>query len=429
MKKPRIAITGGHIIDPANSVDQQKSLFVAEGKIISLGKKPDGFTTDLDIDVQGQIVCPGFVDLSARLREPGQEHKATITSETTAAARAGITTLCAQPDTIPVVDEPAVVELIKERTQLVGKARILPIGALTQGLNGERLSEMSALKQAGCIAVGNASEPIANTLVLRRALEYATTYGLLIIIRPEDFWLRDSGCVHEGAVGTRLGLPGIPESAEIVAVAQALALVEQVGARAHFTQLSCVRSSVLISRAQHDGIQVSADVAAHQLHLTEENVEDFDPMYHVNPPLRTVEDRDGLRQGVAHNVIAAICSDHQPHEEEAKRNSFPSTEIGMASLETLLPLTLRLVDEGVLTLMQAIERLTVGPAKVLGVDFGTLNPGSVADVCIFDPGAMWHISRDTWSSRGLNTPFWGSSMKGRVSHTLFGGVPVFKSDI
>jgi len=429
MEKPRIAIKGGHIIDPANGVDRQDSLFVAEGKIVALGAPSDGFTADIEIEVPGQVVCPGFIDLSVRLREPGQEHKATIDSETVAAARAGITTLCSQPDTIPVVDEPAVVEMIKERTQLVGKARILPIGALTQGLSGERLSEMSALKNAGCVAVGNASQPIATTLVLRRALEYATTYGLLVVIRPEDFWLKDSGCVHEGAVGTRLGLPGIPESAEVVAVAQALALVEQVGARAHFAQLSCARSSVLISRAQYDGVRVSADVSAHQLHLTEENIDGFDPMYHVNPPLRTVEDREGLRQGVARNVIAAICSDHQPHEEEAKRNSFPATEIGMASLETLLPLTLQLVDEGVLTLTQAIERLTVGPAKVLGIDFGTLIPGSAADVCVFDPGATWHIGRDTWSSRGLNTPYWGSPMKGRVSHILFGGIPVFKADI
>jgi dihydroorotase len=427
MNVRRIAITGGRVIDPAGGIDARQTVYIADRTIAAIGQAPDGFQADRKLHVPGQIVCPGLIDLCARLREPGHEYKATIASETFAASRAGITTLCSPPDTSPVVDTPAVAELLKERAELVGKARVLPIGALTQGLKGTELSEMSALKDAGCVAVSNALAAVVNTLVLRRAMEYAASHDLLLIIRPDDPWLRDNGVAHEGAVAMLLGLPGIPETAETVAVAQALALIEQTGVRAHFSQLSSARAVGMIALAQQAGIPVTADVSAHQVHLTEQSLMEFDPLYHLIPPLRTEQDREHLRRGLVDEIITAVCSDHQPHEEGAKLDAFSSTEPGIASLETLLPLTLRLVDEGILTLPQAIARLTSGPARILNLESGTLALGAPADVCIFEPDRAWTVDADTWCSRGLNTPFWGQTMKGRVTHTLLAGEIVFEA--
>jgi dihydroorotase len=422
----RIAIRGGYVVDPSNGIEGKHDLFLAEGRIASLGAAPDGFAADRVISAEGQIVCPGFIDLCARLREPGYEYKAAIASESNAASASGITTVCCPPDTEPVIDTPAVVNLIRERAQAVGKVRILPVGALTRGLTGKDLSEMSALKRAGCVAVSNAHAPMANTLVLRRALEYAASHELLVVIRPEDPWLADRGCVHEGPTATRLGLPGIPDAAETVAIAQVLALVEHTEARVHFAQLSCARAARMVARAREKGARVSADVAAHQLHLTERDIEGFNAMCHVRPPLRSMADRDALREALKNGVITAICSDHQPHEPDAKLDVFPSTEPGMASLETLLPLTLKLVDEDVLSLNRAIALLTQGPAAVMGIDTGTLRVGALADVCIFDPEHIWTIDSTTWESSGRNTPYWGQTVKGRVTHTLLNGRLIFE---
>jgi len=422
----RIAILGGYVVDPSNGIEGKHDLYLADGRVASLARAPDGFTADRTIAADGQIVCPGFIDLCARLREPGYEHKAAIASESEAASASGITTLCCPPDTDPVIDTPAVANLIRERAQQVGKLRVLPIGALTRGLQGKDLSEMSALKRAGCVAVSNAHAPMANTLVLRRALEYAASHDLLVVIRPEDPWLADQGCVHEGPTATRLGLPGIPDAAETVAIAQVLALVEHTDARVHFAQLSCARAARMVARAREKGAPVSADVAAHQLHLTETDIDGFNAMCHVRPPLRSLADRDALREALKNGVITAICSDHQPHEPDAKLDVFPSTEPGVASLEMLLPLTLKLVDEDVLSLSRAIALLTQGPAAIMGIETGTLSVGASADICIFDPEDTWTIDGTTWHSSGRNTPYWGQTVKGRVTYTLLNGRVVFE---
>ncbi len=426
MAAPRIVITGGRLIDPANGIDKDDTLYIARGQVAAVGTAPDGFHVDREIHVPGHIVCPGFIDLCARVREPGQEHKATIASETTAAVRAGITMLCCPPDTIPVIDTPAVAELIKDRAERIGMARILPIGAVTRGLMGKELSEMRALKKAGCVAVSNASSPIENLLVLRRTMEYAASSGLLVIIRPEDPWLRNQGVAHEGAVATRLGLPAIPEAAETVAVAQVLALIEQTGVRVHFAQLSCARAVSLIANAQREGLPVTADVSAHQLHLSDQAVVDYDPLFHVMPPLRTEQDRDALRNGLSTGAITAVCSDHQPHEEGAKLNVFSSTEPGMATLETLLPLVLRLVSAQQVDRFRAISSLTSGPAKILGLKSGQLGAGAIADICIVDPNAIWIPAPEKWASSGQNTPFFGQQMQGQVTHTLIEGRIVYE---
>ena len=422
--KKKISILNGRLIDPANGIDNIIDLHIAKGRVVAIGAPPDGFEAP-QLDASGLVVCPGLVDLCAHLREPGAEHKATISSETAAAARAGITTLSCPPDTDPIIDTPAVVGQIKNKAKQAGFCRLLPQGARTQGLEGKTLSEMASLKAAGCIAVSNAYRPLANTLVQRRTLEYAATFDLLTMIRPEDPALANHGCIHEGRVADRLGLPGIPRAAETVAVASYLALTEQTGARLHFQTLSTERAARMLARARFDKQPVTADVAIHQLFLTEMDVNEFDSHTHVRPPLRTTSDRDGLRRALAENVIMAICSDHQPHEPDAKMAPFPDTRAGISGLETLLPLTLKLVQEGVLNLSSALARLTCGPAQILGLKVGQLNVGAPADICIFDPDYHWTLHAEQLSSQGKNTPFDGWEMTGRVHYTLRQGRIVY----
>jgi dihydroorotase len=423
-----VSITGGRLIDPANGIDDQLDLHLAEGKVLARGKAPSGFSPDRVIDATGQVVCPGLIDLAVSLREPGFEYKATIASETAAAAAGGITTLVCTPDTDPVIDTPAVWELIRRRAKNRAMSRVLAVGALTQKLAGEQLAEMAALKADGCVAVGNAQRPLASTLVERRALEYAATFGITVFLRPEDPHLKAGGCAHEGAVSARLGLPGIPSAAEFVAVARDLALAEHTGATIHFRSLSTAKAARMVRDGQAAKLPVSADVAIHQLHLTEMDVDGFDARCHVLPPLRTLADRDGLREAVRDGSISVICSDHQPHDPDAKEAPFPATEPGISGLETLLPLTLRLVEDGVLDLPSAISRLTVGPARVIGLPLGRLGPGDEADVCVFDPNAVWSLDSSQMVSAGHNTPFDGWEFRGRVSHTLFEGREVYSRD-
>jgi len=421
-----IHISKGHLIDPANHLDKKTDLFIEDGKVAAIGKAPADFKAEQVIDASGQYVIPGLIDLQARVREPGQEYKATIASETHAAAAGGITTLCLPPDTHPIIDTPAVIELIHRRNETAACAEIVTLGALTKGLAGEELSEMYELKQAGCVGVSNARAPIANTLVMRRAMEYAANFGLTIFLKPEDHSSSQNGCAHEGVISTRLGLPSIPEAAETMAVARLLMLVEQTGVRAHFCQLSTAKSVQMIHRAQYDGLPVTADVTAHHLYLTEMDIGYFDSNCHVFPPLRSQRDRDGLRAGLVNNTLNAICSDHQPHELDAKLAPFCESEPGMSTIETLLPLALRIVDETELGLSEVIAHLTHNPANILGLETGQLGVGRRADVCIFDPDQNWTVNNDTLNSRGKNSPFIGWEMKGRVSHTLLAGRVVFQ---
>jgi dihydroorotase len=420
-------IRNGRIVDPANSIDTRADLYIADGRIAALGKAPAGFQIDETINANGLLIAPGLVDLRARLREPGQKHKGTIQSETRAAAAGGITTLCTPPDTIPVIDNPSVSDLIQRLAAEAGMARVLPSGALTQELKGEQLSEMQALKESGCIVMSNA-RAISNALVQRRALEYAATLGLTVMINAEDPGLAGDGCVHEGPISTRLGLAGIPECAEVVAVSRDLLLIEQTGVRAHFSQLSSARAIELVANARERGLPVSADVAIHHLYLTEMDVADFNSLCHLRPPLRGQRDRDAIRVALADGVISALCSDHQPHDIDAKLAPFAATEAGASGLETLLPLTLRLVDEQLLSLPEALACLTHKPAAVLEIEAGTLSPGVLADICIIDPEQHWRVSTETLLSQGKNSPFLGWEMKGKVRYTLLEGRVVFKAD-
>ncbi|MBZ4192926.1 MAG: dihydroorotase [Candidatus Contendobacter sp.] len=419
----RTMIQGGRIIDPARQMDVVADLFIAKGRIAGLGQPPDGFIADQVIAAHDRVVCPGLIDLCARLREPGQERKATIASESAAAA-GGITTLVCPPDTDPPIDEPAVVEWIRRRAKAAGQARVLTLGALTRRLRGERLAEMAALQDAGCVGVSDGGRPIANSRVLRRALEYAATFNLTVFLTPLDPDL-GHGLAHEGQVAARLGLSGIPVAAETGSIARNLELVRDLGVRVHFGRLSSARAVDLIARAQADGLPVTADVAVHHLHLTEIDLIGFDSRCHVRPPLRSLRDKDALRAGVATGVLGAICSDHQPHEPDAKLAPFGDTEPGISGLDTLLALSLCLVRDEVLSLPAVIERLTWGPARILGLESGHLDVGAVADICIFDPAVEWRLEPGIIRSRGQNSPFAGWELQGRVVQTLLGGRTVF----
>ncbi|GMQ76827.1 MAG: dihydroorotase [Gammaproteobacteria bacterium] len=423
----RMRISGARVVDPANGVDAIADVTIADGRVQSVGKVPDGFDAERALDASGLILIPGIVDLRARLREPGAEHKATIGSETRAAVRGGITTLCCPPDTDPIIDTPAVAELIHQRAAASRLARVEVLGALTRNLDGQNLAEMGALKQAGCLGVSNAMQPVTDTEVMRRAMEYAATFGLTVFVHAEDPWLAKGRLVHDGAVGTRLGLPGIPEIAETIGVARELLLVEQTGTRVHFCHLSTGPAVDMIRDARSHGLPVSADVAVHQLLLTEEDVGSFDSNCHVRPPLRGLDDRARLRAGVRAGVLGSICSDHQPHDLDAKLDPFPETEPGISALDSLLALVLGMVDDHELTLPQAVAALTSGPAAALGIGRGTLSVGAAADVCLFDPDEQWVLDEASMLSRGHHTPFKGRALKGRVRSTLVDGRVVFES--
>lgn len=421
----RIEIVNGRIIDPANKLDKQAGLYIEDGKIIAVGSVPEGFVAATRIDAQEQIVCPGFIDLSARLREPGQTYKANIRSETRAAASAGFTSLCIPPDTNPVIDTPSVLELIKDKAEQCAYANIYPVAALTQKLAGKELSAMFTLKQAGCIAVGHAQLAIQNLLILRRAMEYAASHDLLLMYCPQEHALSHAGCAHEGAIASRYGLPGIPVVAETIALMQCIELIEQTACRVHFRGLSSARAVTLIARAKQLGLPITADVAMHHLHLTDADILPYNSHYHVSPPLRSQQDKKALLTGVCDGVIDAICSDHQPHDIDAKLGAFPETEPGMSTLETVLPLMLRLVEQENLDLMQGIASLSTMPASILGINAGNLAVGQLADVCVFDANATWQINQTSWQSLGNNTPYWQHYMQGKITCTIQAGKIIY----
>ncbi len=417
----KLLIKNGRLLDPAAGTDTKGSLAVARGRIVAAGRKPAGFTPDREIDATGHWVCPGIIDLCARFREPGLEHKATIAGESRAATAGGVTTVCYPPDTDPVIDTSAVVELIHHRAHSCGRIRIHPVAALTHGLAGEYLAELAELKEAGCVAAGNAGRPVVNTEVLRRALEYAATIGLTVFIQPEDPFLRNGGVAHEGALSTRLGLPPIPETAETTALARALLLIEHAGVCAHFCHLSSSRSVDMIARAKADGLPVTADVAVANLYLTETDIDGYNTECHLIPPLRGPADREALLRGLADGVVDAVCSDHQPHDFDAKAAPFSLTEPGASTLEVLLPLLLERVHSKAMTPLQLLARLTSAPARILGLDGGTLQQDAPADIIIVDPDRPWTVDRTTLISAGRNTPFHGWELAGCVTHTILGG--------
>jgi len=417
-----LSIQNANLVDPSGERPQQSTaLHIADGKILAIGDPPDGFTPEQHLDATGLMICPGLIDIYARLRDPGYEKKADIKSEAYAALASGITTLLCSPDTDPVIDEVATVELINRRTQDAGFARVLPLAAMTQQLDGKRLSELATLKAAGCVGATNADVAMANTLVIRRAMEYARTFDIVLMFAPTDPWLKASGCAHEGAVSTRLGLPGIPVAAETVALSMLIELARQTGARVHFSRITSKRGAELIAQAKANGLPISADTSISHLFYTESHLANFDCNYHSEAPFRSETDREGLRQAVLEGTIDAICSDHAPHDADAKLAPFPSAEPGLSALDVLLPLLLQLAEECQIPIAQALKPATIGAAKVFDLDLGQLRVGSTADLALVDLESERVMSEETLLSRGKNSPTLGSTFKSKVRHALVGG--------
>ena len=422
----KIHIKGGRVVDPGSAGDKVQDVFVAAGKVLALGAAPGGFTANRVIDAAGMVVCPGLVDLSARLREPGFEYKATLESEMAAAVAGGVTSLVCPPDTDPPLDEPGLVEMLKYRARSLNQAHVYPLGALTQGLKGERITEMAELLDAGCIAFSQADVPLSDNQVLQRAMLYASTFGYAVWLRPRDAALSRDGVAHDGQVATRLGLAPIPAIAETVALSTILLLVRETGARVHLCRLSTADGVDMVRQAKSLGINVTCDVSANHVHLSEMDIGYFDSNCHLVPPLRSLRDREGLRRGVQDGTVDAICSDHTPVDEDAKQLPFGESEPGATGLELLLSLTLKWGDEAKIPLAAALAKVTSDPARILGIRAGAITPGASADVCVFDPHARWKVEAATLKSQGKNTPFAGYEMTGKVLFTLVEGHVVYE---
>ena len=423
----KIHIRNGRVIDPMNARDEIADVFVAAGKIVGNGQVPADFHANRTLDASGLIVCPGLIDLSVRLREPGYEYRATLESEMLAAASGGITSLACPPDTDPPLDEPGLVEMLKFRAKNLPGPRVYPIGALTQKLDGKMLTEMAELTEAGCRAFTQADAPPTDTLVLLRAMEYAATFGFSLWLRPQDVTLARDGVAHDGAVASRLGLPGIPALAETVALATILQLARETGARVHLTRLSTRDGIAMVRAAKAQGLAVTCDVAINHVHLSENDLIGFDSHFHLIPPLRGLRDRDAIREALRDGSIDALCSDHTPVDEDEKQVPFGESAPGSSGVELLLPLTLKWAREMGVPLLQAIDLISWKPAQILGVPGGNLSVGSCADICIFDESAEWVVTPRTLASQGNNTPFLNQPMQGRVRYTLIDGHIDFES--
>jgi dihydroorotase len=411
-----LKIVGGRLAD----TNAETTVLVRDGRIAALGEAARNEPADHDFDATGCLLTPGFVDLCCNLREPGNGQKGNIASESLAAAHGGFTTLCASPDTSPVNDSGAVTNLILDVAAKRSSVRVLPVGAITRGLEGELLSDMAGLAGAGCIALGNGARPVKNARVLRRCMAYARTFGLTVIFSPENQALAADGYAHDGLVASRLGLLGIPEVAETAAIMEMLLLAEETGVRLHLGQLSCARSVEMLADARKRGIAVTADVAMHQLMFTEDALSGFDSRYHVRPPLRSEKDRQALLDGVRDGVIDAITSQHQPHDSAAKQAPLAATEPGLSTIESALSMGLLLVERGELDMASLIRALTSGPAAVIGRS-AELRQGAEADLCVFDPDATWVPGDTNLSSVGRHVPLPGKALPGVVCLTLCKG--------
>ena len=421
-----ILISNGRVIDPARRSDSVQNVYVAHGKIVALGSAPDGFHAERTIDASGLVVAPGFIDLAARLREPGFEYRATLESEMEAAMAGGVTSLAIPPDTDPTLDEPGLVEMLTYRAKKLNRAHIYPVGALTLGLKGERLSEMAELVEAGCVAFSQANVPIIDNTVLMRALQYAATFNFRVWLQPIAPFLGRGGNAHDGEMATRMGLAGIPVAAETIALYTYLELAKITGARLHITRLSSAAGLALIEQARADGMDVSCDVSINHVHLSDMDIGYFNPNCHLIPPLRSQRDREALSQGLADGRINALCSDHTPVDDDGKQVPFSEAEPGATGLELLLPLTLKWAERAGVPLMDALARITSDPAKIIGITkAGHLSPGARADICVFDPHAHAIISRENLRSQGKNTPFLGLELPGKVRYTLVEGEVMF----
>ena len=427
----KILIKNGRLVDPASNRDSVGDLAIAAGRIVGLGPVNPDFDADRVIDATGLVVAPGLVDLAARLREPGHEHEGMLESEMAAAVAGGVTSLVCPPDTEPVLDEPGLVQMLKFRARNLNLAHLYPLGALTRGLNGEVLTAMAELTDAGCVGFSQAEVGVKDTLVLHRALMYAATFGYTTWLRPNDAWL-GNGVAAKGALATRMGLAGVPTIAETIALATIFELVRDTGARVHLCRLSSAAGIELVRRAKAEGLPVTCDVSINQLHLTDVDIGYFNAAMRVTPPLRQQRDRDAIRAALADGTIDALVSDHTPVDADAKNLPFAEAEPGASGLELLLSLALKWGADDAVPLTRTLATVTNAPVAVIGDALGSLGAstgrlveGGVADVCVFDAGTHWQVTPGALRSQGKHTPFSGYELPGRVRLTLVAGTVAF----
>ncbi len=417
-----ILIKNGHIIDPANKVNGKFDLLIADGKIAKLGT-PGSLSADGSqvIDASGKLVVPGLIDMHVHLREPGYEYKETIATGTAAAKAGGFTAVCCMPNTNPVNDSRSVTEFILSQAAKDGAARVFPIGAITKGSKGEELAEMGELHDAGCVGVSDDGKPVMNAAVMRRAMEYSKIFDIAVISHCEDASLAAKGVMNEGFVSTELGLRGIPNAAEDVMTARDISLAELTGARLHICHVSTAGSVRLIREAKQRGVKVTAETCPHYFSLTEDAVRGYNTMAKMNPPLRTAEDVAAIKQGLKDGTLDVIATDHAPHALDEKSGEFDAAPFGIVGLETAVGLSLKLAQEGVLSMTQLIERMSTAPARIIKSGGGTLSVGAVADITIIDPDVEWTVNASEFKSRSKNTPFDGWKSTGRAVQTIVGG--------
>ena len=428
----KILIQHGRVIDPASQFDQLADVAISDGKTVAIGKAHDGFAPDQTIDAQGCIVAPGLVDLSVRLREPGHEHEGMLASELAAAVAGGVTTVVCPPDTEPVLDVPGLVEMLRYRSERMHLSRVFPLGALTRKLEGEILTEMVELTQAGCVGFSQADVPLVDTQVLQRALQYASTFGYTVWLRPQELHL-GKGVAASGPLATRLGLSGVPVAAETIALHTIFELVRATRARVHLCRISSAAGVELVRRAKAEGLPVSADVSINSLHLTDMDIGFFDSRMRVTPVLRQQRDRDALRGGLLDGTLDALVSDHTPVDEDAKALPFAEAEPGATGLELLLSLTLQWATQSGIPLAQALSTISAQPANILGHAagglqhiLGRITVGGAADVVVFNPDAAWVVEPAALRSQGKHTPFGGYELPGQVIATLVGGLLAYR---
>jgi dihydroorotase len=420
-----LLICNGRVVDPANGIDEVCDLWITDGRINGVGKF-DG-KAENTIDVTGQVVCPGLIDMHVHLREPGQEWKEDIESGSRAAVAGGVTSICCMPNTGPHIDHAGIARQIIERGRQVGLCNVHPIGAVTKNLDGKELTEMRELSRSGCVAFSDDGMPIWHAGVMRKALEYASSFDYMVIQHAEEKQLTGGGAINEGWVSTQLGVSGMPAEGEDSMVGRDIMLARRTDARYHVAHISTRGAVDLVRRARAEGLKVTTEAAPHHFALTEEEVLGFNADAKMSPPLRTEEDRLAVIEGLRDGTIEVIATDHAPHHEDDKRCGLSCAAFGIVGLETVLPVSLDLVRDGVLSLTDMIAKLTSNPATLLGLDSGTLSPGTAADICIFDQDAKWTVDRNKLVSKGSNTPWHGKEMTGRVTHTIKDGRIVYRN--
>ncbi len=424
-----LVLRKGSVIHPATGFDAVGDVLVENGTIVEIGANielsPDRLSQFEQIDARGKWIVPGLIDMHVHLREPGEEYKETIASGTQAAAAGGFTSVACMPNTNPVNDCAAVTLYILKKAKDEGACRVFPVGAISKGLKGKNIAEYGELRAAGAIAVSDDGRPVISSLLMRRALEYASTFDLLVISHCEDLSLSGAGLMNEGSVSTMLGMRGIPRAAEQIMVARDILLAELTGSRLHLAHISTAGSVALIREAKRRGVPVSAETAPHYFALTEDLISTFDTVYKVNPPLRGPEDIEAIKAGLADGTIDAIASDHAPHSAVEKDLEFEFAANGMIGMESSLPLILQLARQGVLTPMETVAKITGNPARILSIPFGTLRKGSAADLTLIDPELKYTIDAGRFKSKSRNCPFNGMEAQGKAVMTLVGGRVVF----